>query len=145
MLLPAGLSRGTTTSRGHAGTRTRGIRRALRLWYPLVYLPACTRASETACQEHHCDSKSSKAMHKVFLARETLAWGVPFFQSNFWGSPGQAAIRLPGIAFSPLSSCGMGEQSKGASFSDITPKGKVLAVCVTEQGEVRRTVGCLSS
>lgn len=87
-----------------------------------------------AQQEHHRDSKSNKTMHKVFLARETLTWGVAFFQSNFWGSLGQAAICLQGVTFSPLSSCGMGKQSRGASFSDIAPEGKVLMVCVMSEG-----------
>lgn len=90
-------------------------------------------------------ARAAKRCTKCSWRGNHSAWGVPFFRSNFWGSPGQAAVRLQGITFSPLSSCGVRKQSRGASFSGVTPKGKVLVVCVTERGEVGRTVGCLSS
>lgn len=65
-----------------------------------------TRTREVAWQEHPCDSKSSRRMRRVFLARETRAWGVSGFQSNLWGSLGQAAAICRASPSPPLPSCG---------------------------------------
>lgn len=91
-----------------------------------------------AWQEHPCDSKSSKRMHRVFLARETLTWGVSGFQSNLWSSPGQAVAvcrASPSPLFPPVVRNQLLRQRS---------RGKGACGCVMEREEVDGAAGRLS-